>query len=491
MPNFDRVAPGEFDQFCETVFQRVEVPDYRGGYRAFQQDMDRLSAMNEVLERGFLDVEGLDQVLWRNRTLQEFFTAYWMAKHCTEADEQRLWDWLYLPDDPLTEEYYWVWRFAAEMPADDRDPAAWVRAMAPLYRRGDGTPCGTKRSNEMIYRSWEAMEQYAGQQKSRAIRVREAFLEEFEQVILNGQRGPEARQTAQEFCDSFEEVPAGQFRMGTPPDKQGMTPDLRGWWEQFLNRPGDPRERAEAVASQLVFPAGPRGDQAREEFKRRMVDVLRDRDLAAVEQWYYPPDETPEEPVQQVDAFLLSRFPTLNAWYRLFAPGHGIGPSYDQEAYAQISGGAETPVIYVSWYDAWVYCRWARWAGRGCRLPYEHEWEYAAKGGKPWDWNYWWGDTFDASKCNADMQVGRTTPPDEQHANPRHFRDMLGNVWEWCETWYRPQFQLSAHSSTAVRVLRGGSWYVHPRDARCAARDHGQPANAYDDVGFRVARAAR
>jgi serine/threonine protein kinase/formylglycine-generating enzyme required for sulfatase activity len=499
VPNFHRVDNGEYEQFCKTVFRRVEEPHYRGNYRAFEQDLDRLSAMNEVLDRGFLDVEGLDQILWRNRTLQEFFTAYWMAKHCTKADQQRLWDWIYLPDDPLTEEYYWVWRFAAEMPADARNPDAWVQAMAPLYRPGDGTPARTKRSNEMIYLSWATMEQYAGQLNRRAIQVRETFLGEFERVILSGQRGPEAKQMAQTFCDSFQEVPAGEFRMGAPLDKQGMTPDLRPFWEELLNKPGAPQKRAEEVASLLAFAPGRRGDQAREEFKRWMTDVLRNRDLAAVEQRCYPPDETPEEPVQQVNAFLLSRLPTLNGWYRLFDPGHGIGPSYYRDAYARIRGGADTPVIYVSWYDAWAFCQWAQWGGRGCRLPHEHEWEYTAKGGTAWDWNYWWGDQFDVSKCNADMQVGRTTPPDEQHANPWGFQDMLGNVWEWCQDWYRPKFLLGAPTDYAdrvlrggsCRVLRGGSWYVYPRDARCAARDHGQPANAYDDVGFRVARAVR
>ena len=120
-------------------------------------------------------------------------------------------------------------------------------------------------------------------------------------------------------------------------------------------------------------------------------------------------NETPEDAYRTpyVAQFLLSHSPTINAWYRLYDPGHGS----QYENYARRSATDGTPVICVTWYDAWAFCLWARWDGRSCRLPQEHEWEYAAKAGTPWDWDYWWPGAFDASKCNAEGCVGNTTEP--------------------------------------------------------------------------------
>ena len=132
--------------------------------------------------------------------------------------------------------------------------------------------------------------------------------------------------------------------------------------------------------------------------------------------------------MQRIDGFELARTPTLNAAFRLFLPQHGIESSHFSAEYEKISPADDTPVIFVTWYDAWAFCQWAHWDGRSCRLPHEDEWEYAAKAGTPWDQNYWWGDEFDTDKCNADSRVGSTTPPTESHQNPWGLIDMLGNV---------------------------------------------------------------
>ena len=135
-------------------------------------------------------------------------------------------------------------------------------------------------------------------------------------------------------------------------------------------------------------------------------------------------------------------------------------------------------MIYVSWYDAWAYCLWL---GEGYRLPAEIEWEFACRAGRATA--YWFGD--DAKEIqnhawygeNSDHRTHAVGAPG--HFNPWELYDMHGNVWEWTDCWYDP----------LARVLRGGAWGHTPRDARSAFRDFGRPADSYDLVGFRVARA--
>ncbi len=327
--------------------------------------------------------------------------AAWLAD-----DASILWDWVYLPEQPTSEEYHWVWRFTCEMPEAARDPEAWVRGIEPLYRPGDGTAEGTKRSCEMIYRSWQALEKWAKEGKPAARDVQSAFLSEFEGQILSGNRGPDIRRIADEFCAGFIEVPAGTFRMGSPPEKQGMPEDVRTVWEDYMDSGDDPNELAEKYLDKWYFPPGKRGEEEREEEIEWWTRVFRDHDLEAIVERMYPSDETSAERVQQVSAFRLHSAPVLNCWYRLFRTGSRVEAVALSREYAQRSPQTDTPAIFVSWYDAWVFCQWARWDGHSCRLPHEDEWEYAAKADTAWDRNYWWGDEFDPAKCNADENVG-------------------------------------------------------------------------------------
>jgi formylglycine-generating enzyme required for sulfatase activity len=56
-------------------------------------------------------------------------------------------------------------------------------------------------------------------------------------------------------------------------------------------------------------------------------------------------------------------------------------------------------------------------------------------------------------------------------ANAFGLYDMHGNVWEWCEDDYHPNYQGAPTDGSAwisknkptTKVLRGGSWYYNPR----------------------------
>ena len=352
----------------------------------------------------------------------------------------------------MSEEYYWVWRFATEMP--ERDGEAWVRSMSPLYAPGDGT-WNTRRSNEMLYRSWRTMEAYAHGADEPAANeaagaVRKAFLGEFAGQILSGKRGWRAWWTARRFVRSFITVPAGEFQMGSAEGKGGVPDEERRVWQSWLREGRDDSERhVEEFVSRYTFPPGKQGKALRDEWRDSCCRPT------GTKIWTDPTAILPEQRNAR-DATAEGRrvpdesFADAQWLVSLVRSGARSAPTEYTDNYARISGRSNTPAIYVSWYDAWAFCVWAHWDGQSCRLPQEHEWEYAAKAGTPWDRNYWWGDEFDASKCNANKaSAGRPLRADE-HANPWGFRDILGNVWEWCAgrisravlaTPTRPQFR--------------------------------------------------
>ena len=64
--------------------------------------------------------------------------------------------------------------------------------------------------------------------------------------------------------------------------------------------------------------------------------------------------------------------------------------------------------------------------------------------------------------------------------------DMAGNVWEWCHEMVDTGSLHGDPSSTARRVLRGGSWEGNmPGDFRTSFRQRQFPSYMYYTIGFR------
>ncbi|MDC4205625.1 MAG: formylglycine-generating enzyme family protein [Candidatus Manganitrophus sp.] len=176
-------------------------------------------------------------------------------------------------------------------------------------------------------------------------------------------------------------------------------------------------------------------------------------------------DEQPEHEVF-VKSFYIDVYETTNAHFKSFVDAGGADPPLLWRNGAYPPAKVNHPVVYVSWYDADAYCRWA-----GKRLPTEQEWEKAARGtdGR----HFPWGTPFSFQKANTpqywlakgiDVSKGSTLPVAsfEEGKSPYGLYDMAGNVYEWVSDWYLPYpgnpFP-NIHYGMKNKVLRGGSWY--------------------------------
>jgi len=149
------------------------------------------------------------------------------------------------------------------------------------------------------------------------------------------------------------------------------------------------------------------------------------------------------------------------------------------------------PVVFVSWYAAKAYAEW-----RGCRLPTEAEWEYAARGGIVGR-EFPWGDLPDSDRAHFHSSLG-TVPVKSFPPNGYDLFDTAGNVWEWCEDWYDERFYreigqgvenpVCTESASGLKVIRGGAWCYYAYVMRCAFRSGFPPHSSDINGGFRCAR---
>jgi eukaryotic-like serine/threonine-protein kinase len=192
-------------------------------------------------------------------------------------------------------------------------------------------------------------------------------------------------------------------------------------------------------------------------------------------------DATPAH-IVQLEAFWIDQSEVTNAKYRGCIQAGGCPEPHDLRFYDDPTY-ADHPVVFVTWYAAQDYCRWA-----GKRLPTEAEWEKAARGEV--GFSFPWGDEFDPGRLNAGQQLEGTAAVGSypQGASPYGALDMAGNVWEWVADWYAAYPGSSYRSDfygEKYKLVRGGSWNHPVEDAHSYHRDIAHPGRALAVVGFR------
>ena len=166
--------------------------------------------------------------------------------------------------------------------------------------------------------------------------------------------------------------------------------------------------------------------------------------------------------------------------------------SWENQGFQQT---AAHPVVGVSWDEAKAFCGWltAKERGEGkigkdqeYRLPTDEEWSEAV-GGTRYPWGNQWPPSTMAGNYMDDALVATlpgtgwphvpvndgyayTSPVGNYKPNRLGLYDMGGNVWQWCEDWYRASMNEKEvlekfpvlkddGGGQKYRVLRGGSWW--------------------------------
>jgi sulfatase modifying factor 1 len=270
-------------------------------------------------------------------------------------------------------------------------------------------------------------------------------------------------------------APVGDF---PPPWASAWGDDRFGLWADLVINGVTQRMR-------WIEPSGPEGFL--------MGASQAERDAITAEDVRKYANETEHEPrrvlVQQ--GFWLADTPCTQAFWLAVM---GDNPS----RFKDVAQAAMCPVEQVGWDDVDGFLgrlkAQAAWGiGDRAMLPTEVQWEYAARAGMPTA--YWWGDTLDPNMANTghdrskNLNVQKGTTPVKRHsANPWGLFDVHGNVWEWCvDPWQSRLDQPEAEPDDSARVVRGGSWILHPADARSASRSGRLREFRSRNLGFRLA----
>jgi len=216
-------------------------------------------------------------------------------------------------------------------------------------------------------------------------------------------------------------------------------------------------------------------------------------------------DAQPHEVV--ISSFYIDKYPVTQEQYKSVM---GENPSRWK--------ADKNPVEQVRWSDAVKFCNarslkeglqpcydlqtWqCNFDANGYRLPTEAQWEYACRAGTKT--MYFFGN--DSSKLTDyawldENSGGKPRPVGQKQPNPWGLYDMVGNVWEWCNDFYKvdyyqesPEEDPKGPDVGETKVVRGGAWKFSADSCRSGYRYNEDPGYSdvcfgYDIYGFRCVR---
>jgi formylglycine-generating enzyme required for sulfatase activity len=218
---------------------------------------------------------------------------------------------------------------------------------------------------------------------------------------------------------------------------------------------------------------------------------------------YDTPEEEPAHKVN-VSSFLLGKYLVTQDQY--------LSVMQSNPAHFKINGG-NRPVENVSWEEAKIFClNLSEKTGQSFRLPSEAEWEYACRAGTTTP--FYFGNTINTDQVNFDgyypffdssinetlIHYGgerrlETTPVGSFPPNSFGLYDMHGNLWEWCDDVWHPNYKGApikggpwlTKGITNKKVVRGGGWDSLGMECRSASRRYAPCTYKGLNVGIRVA----
>jgi len=202
-------------------------------------------------------------------------------------------------------------------------------------------------------------------------------------------------------------------------------------------------------------------------------------------------DEKPQHRVTITCGLWIASKEVTRGQYKRFV--QETGHSDKDWEYAFSGETDEHPVVRVSWNDAIQFCEWLSKKERIIYdLPTDAEWEYCCRAGTTTRYSFgddegelekyaWYGN----NSGNETHAVGKKAP------NPWGLYDMHGNVWEWCKDGRRKYTNENfanniVNTTTAGRVVRGGSWNSLVKNCRSASRFENHTGYRHYYNGFRV-----